>query len=127
VINESKAVRVMRWIARISAGLAAALLLLIFVGEGLAEGFEPILHLTAREATMMVAFAAVWLGLVLNWKWELVGGLLTICGTAAFYLLDYVFSGTFPRGPFFLLFASPGLLFLYCGLQSRKKSGAEQA
>ena len=76
---------------------------------------------------MMVAFVAVWLGLVLGWKWELFGGLLTICGVAAFYLLDYAFSGTFPRGPFFLLFASPGLLFLYCGLQTRKKPGVENA
>jgi hypothetical protein len=122
-----KVVRVVRWTARISAGLAAALILLFFIGEGLAEGFEPILHLTARETAMMVAFAAVWLGLVLGWKWELVGGLLTICGTAAFYLLDYAFSDTFPRGPFFLLFASPGLLFIYCGLKTRKKPGAEKA
>jgi hypothetical protein len=128
VTNEKgKALRVVRWIARISAGLAAALILLIFIGEGLAEGFEPILHLTAREAAMMVAFAAVWLGLVLGWKWELVGGLLTVCGTVAFYLLDYAFSSTFPRGPFFLIFASPSLLFLYCGLQTRKKSGSEGA
>jgi hypothetical protein len=122
-----KVVRVVRWTARISAGLAAALILLFFIGEGLTEGFEPILHLTARETAMMVAFAAVWLGLVLGWKWELVGGLLTICGTAAFYLLDYAFSDTFPRGPFFLLFASPGLLFIYCGLKTRKKPGAEKA
>jgi hypothetical protein len=63
----------------------------------------------------------VWLGLLLGWKWELYGGLLTLCGVAAFYLLDYLFSGTLPRGPFFLIFASPSLLFLYCGLQTRKK------
>jgi hypothetical protein len=69
---------------------------------------------------MMVAFAVAWLGLLLGWKWELAGGLLTVCGVAAFYLLDYLFSGTFPRGPFFLLLASPGLLFLYCGLQARR-------
>ncbi len=121
--NGSKAVRVVRWLARISAGLAVALILLIFIGEGLAEGFEPMLHLSTREAAMMVAFVAVWLGLVLGWRWELYGGLLTICGAAAFYLLDYAFSGTFPRGPFFLILASPSLLFLYCGLQTRKKNG----
>jgi hypothetical protein len=125
VKNENrKTVRVVRWIARILAGLAAVLILLIFIGEGLAEGFEPILHLSVREAMMMVAFVAMWLGLVLGWKWELVGGLLTICGAAAFYLLDYAFSGTFPRGPFFLILASPSLLFLYCGLQTRKQNGS---
>jgi len=99
----------------------AALILLIFVGEALADGFEPILHLTVRETKMMIAFFAVWLGLLLGWKWDLFGGLLTICGVAAFYLLDYVFSGTLPRGPFFLILTSPGLLFIYYGWQKRKK------
>jgi len=125
--NGSKAVRVVRWIARISSGLTAALILLIFIGEGLAEGFEPILYLSVRETAMMVAFVTVWVGLLLGWKWELYGGLLTVCGVVAFYLLDYLFSDTLPRGPFFLIFASPSLLFLYCGLQTRKKPGAESA
>lgn len=114
-----------RWIARILAGVTATLILIIFVGSGLAEGFEPLLHLSAREATMMIPFAAVWLGLLLGWKWELYGGLLTLCGLIVFYLLDYSFSGTFPRGPFFLLFASPSLLFIYCGVQAKKKNVAE--
>jgi hypothetical protein len=122
--NGGRAVPVVCWIARISAGLAAALILLIFIGEGLAGSFEPLLHLTARETTMMVAFVAVLLGLLLGWRWELYGGLLTVCGMIAFYLLDYLFSGTLPRGPFFLIFASPSLLFLYCGLQTRKNPEA---
>lgn len=123
--NGDKTVRVVRWIARISAGVMAALILLIFVGEAIADGFEPILNLTVREIGMMMAFFAVWLGLLLGWKWELYGGLLTICGVAAFYLLDYLFSGTLPRGPFFLIFAAPSLLFTYCGWQTMKKQKAE--
>jgi hypothetical protein len=117
-----KIVSVVRWIARISAGVMAALILLIFVGEALADGFEPLLHLTIRETGMMIAFFAVWLGLLLGWKWELYGGLLTICGVAAFYLLDYLFSGTLPRGPYFLIFAAPSLLFTYCGWQTMKQT-----
>ena len=126
-MNESKTVQVVRWIARISAGFAAALILLIFIGEGLIGGFEPLLHISIRETLMMAAFIAVWLGLLLGWKRELYGGLLTACGVVAFYLVDYVFTCTFPRVPYFLIFASPGLLFLYCGLQTRKKPGAKSA
>ncbi len=125
--NGSKAVRVVRWIARGFSGLAAALILIIFIGEGLTEGFLPLLRLSVREALLMIAFLAVWLGLLLGWKWELYGGLLTVCGMAAFYLFDYLFSGTFPRGPFFLILASPGLLFLYCGLRAREETEAESA
>ena len=123
--NGDKTVRVVRWIARISAGVMAALILLIFVGEAIADGFEPILNLTVREIGMMMAFIAVWLGLLLGWKWELYGGLLTICGVGVFYLLDYLFSGTLPRGPFFLIFAAPSLLFTYCGWQTMKKQKAD--
>jgi len=124
-MNGSKTLQVVRWIARISSGFSAALILIIFIGEGLTEGFEPLLHMSVRETLMMVAFIALWLGLLLGWKWELYGGLLTACGIAAFYLVDYLFSGTFPRGPYILIFASPSLLFLYCGLQTIKKPGAK--
>ncbi len=127
VKSESKTTRVVRWVARVSSVLMAALILFFFVGSGLAEGIDPLLHLSTREAAMMVAFAAAWLGLLLGWKWELYGGLLTVGGMAAFYLVDYLFSGTFPRGPFFLIFTSPSLLFLYCGLESRERPEAGSA
>jgi len=123
----SRTVRIVRWIARVSSGLTAGLILLIFIGDGLAEGFEPILHLSVRETAMMTAFVALWLGLLLGWKWEFYSGLLTVCGIVAFYLADYLFSGTFPRGPYFLIFASPSVLFLYCGLQTMKRPKAEGA
>jgi hypothetical protein len=124
-LNESKKLQFVRWIARVSAGFAAALILLLFIGEGLTEGFEPLLHMTARETLMVVAFIALWLGLLLGWKWELNGGLLTVCGVVAFYLVDYLFSGTFPKVLLPVIFASPSLLFLYCGFQTRKKPGAK--
>lgn len=126
-MNEIKTLQVVRWIVRVSAGFAAALILLIFIGEGLTEGFEPLLHMTARETLMVVAFIALWLGLLLGWKWELYGGLLTVCGVVAFYLVDYLFSGTFPKVLLPFIFALPGLLFLYCGFQTRKKPGINSA
>ena len=126
-MNGSKTVHVVRWIARVSSGFSAALILLIFIGEGLTEGFEPLLHMSVRETLMVVAFIAVWLGLLLGWKWEFYGGLLTACGVAAFYLVDYLFKGTLPRLPYPLIFAFPSLFFLYSGLQTRKKPGAKSA
>ena len=126
-MNETKTFQVIRWIARISAGFAAALILLLFIGEGLTGGFEPLLHMTARETLMAVAFIALWLGLLLGWKRELYGGLLTVCGVAAFYLVDYLFSGTLPGVLLPLIFALPSLLYLYCGFQARKIPGAKTA
>ena len=126
-MNENKTFQVVRWIARVSAGFSAALILLIFIGEGLTGGFEPLLHMTVRETLMMIAFIAVWLGLLLGWKWELYGGLLTVCGVAAFYLVDFLFSGTLPGVLLPLIFALPSLLFLYSGYQTRKIPGINSA
>ena len=124
MVNQDGAdlIQIIRWIARATAALAAALILAIFVGEGIAEGIGPLLPLTHRETAMMIAFAGAWLGLILGWRWELIGGLLTMGAMIAFYLLDYLFSRTFPRGPYFLLFFSPGLLFLICGWLMRRRS-----
>ncbi|MCD4708369.1 MAG: hypothetical protein K8S62_11615 [Candidatus Sabulitectum sp.] len=118
--NENGVTKGIRRAARIASAITVSLILVLFIGDGLSEGFQPMLHLTLRETLMMISFFAVWLGLILGWKRELTGGLLTVCGFAAFYLLDYLFSGSFPRGPFFLLLASPGLLYLYCGIKCRK-------
>lgn len=110
--DDNRTLTIVRWIARVASALAAGVILLFFLGEGLSEGIGPLLQMTLRESLMMAAFAVLWLGLVVGWVWELVGGLLIIGGTVAFYALDYAFSGTLPRGPYFLLLASPSLLFL---------------
>jgi hypothetical protein len=122
MINErnDKLIKALRWTARILAGLSAGLILTIFIGEGIDDGIEPLFHLTVREKLMFVAFGTVWVGLILGWKSELWGGILILGGTIAFHLLDYAFSGNFPRGPFFLIFASPGVLFLLYAWLIRK-------
>jgi len=122
--KSNKTVRVVRWIARVSSGIVATLILLTFAGGEFTQGVEPFFHLSFRETLIVIAFVTACLGLLLGWKWEIFGGLLTVCGVAAFYLLNYLFLGTLPQGPFFLIFALPGFLFLYCGLQTRMKTGA---
>ena len=122
--THSNLVRKLRWIARILASIMAVLILLIFVGETLGEGVQPLLHITFREILLMFVFFALWLGLLLSWKWELIGGLLTLCAVIVFYALNFLFTGILPRGPFFLIFAFPSLLFLYCGWQNRKGTNA---
>ncbi len=104
-----------RWIARIGAALIAGMILIIFIGEGISEGFGPLIQMSLRETAMMAAFIIVFLGLIIGWKWEILGGSLIVGGMAAFYLLDFLFSGTFPRGPFMLVILLPGLLYVYSG------------
>ena len=115
-------VQSVRWIARIGAGLTAVFILFMFVGNGFDEGMQPLLHLTARESAMMAAFGIMWLGLVLGWRWELVGGALAVGGMVIFYLFDFLFSGELPRSLIFFILAFPGILFLYCGVMEKRSA-----
>jgi len=106
-----------RWTARMLSLLSIGLLLLFFIGEG----FNPF-HLAARELLLSACFPLdVVLGMILAWRWETLGGALTVIALAAFYGLHYSGSGQFPDGPFFVLLASPGLLFLLAAVTARRK------
>lgn len=110
--QESRVLLAVRWTARVGALLAAGFIALFFVGDLLSDGGAGLMSLDLRESLMMAAFGAVFAGLLAGWRWELAGGLLVVGGMVVFYLLDYALSGSFPRGPFFLLIALPGALYL---------------
>lgn len=109
--NETTALRTVRGSARLLAGFLVALILILFLGEGLAGDTEPSARMTARETAMM-AFLAVCAGLLRAFRWELTGGLLTLGGLVAFYLVDYALSGTWPSGVSLLAVALPAALFV---------------
>jgi hypothetical protein len=111
---------VCRWTGRLLSLLTIGTLLLFMIGEG----FNP-LHFKARELLLAACFPlGLLLGLALAWRWEKLGGTLTIASLAAFYLIHYVGSGRFPRGPFFALLVLPGLFFLLAGLAAKRKAEA---
>ena len=107
--------RSVRWLARGLSVLAAGMVVLIFVGEG---GFNP-LRLTGSEAVLMVLCFTSWLGLLVAWRWELLGAAMTLGGIGLFYLAHYLEAGRWPRGWAFAFIASPAVFFLYCGLRER--------
>ena len=110
-----------RWSARFWAVIVVAIILFIFIAHVIEDGIGPLTELTLRETLMMIAFVVTTVSLLLGWKWELVGGSLTLAGMVAFYLIDFAFSGSFPQGPFFLMIAFPGVLFIIAGLLSNKQ------
>ena len=103
-----------RWIARIWSIPSIVTLLLPYFMEGLYWlGATSI-----REVIGHICFFAVLVGLILAWRWEGLGGSLTVGGLAAFYVTWWL-HGKHPRGPFFLLVAAPGFLFLLYWTASR--------
>lgn len=119
-------VKVVRWAARSLATLFAGFVLVFFLAHviGTLTGQDDGGPVEIREIPRIASFTALWLGLVLGWKWELFGGLLTLSGLIAFYLLSYTLFGTWPTQAAFVILASPGVLYLFYGWAGRRKPGS---
>ncbi len=101
--------KTLRWIARLWAVLSLLFLLAFVVGEGI--GLQ-----RTRDLVAFLFFPlGVGAGLVVAWWRERLGGLIAVGSLVAFYLTLYLFDGRLPRGPYFLLVAAPGVLFLLLG------------
>lgn len=110
-----RVVVVLRWVARLGSLFSIALLALFLFGEEMNPS-----QLTSAEILGLLFFPfGVTVGMLLGWRWETLGGTVTVLSLLAFYKVMYAASGRFPDGIWFALFALPGLLFLYCGLRSR--------
>jgi hypothetical protein len=73
-----------RWVARIAGTLLFLFFLAFFFGEGPPNVFRA----TARENVLFLGMAALFVGLVLAWKWEGWGGLLSIAGFMLMVILE---------------------------------------
>lgn len=111
-------IRVLRIIARIWSLLSIGFILLIFVGEAL-NGERP--APTPLEWFGLALFpGGVLLGLIIAWRYEGLGGIVTLSSLGAFYIWNFLQSGRLAGGPFFFLAAAPGLLFLICCMLERR-------
>lgn len=109
----------LKWPARITSALLALVILVIFIGEFKSDDFQ---EFGLRESLMMLAFFTVWLGYLIGWKLEKAGGVMILAGLAAFYLLDYGFSGSFPEGFFIPLMGVPGVLYVLSSLRGAQQT-----
>ncbi len=108
---------VTRWIARFIAFSLVVITVIFVTGSGLNIAGADLSH-----KLQMIAFAVMFAGLLLAWKWETLGGILTLAGLALFLVLDYLLFGTFLKFWVFLVYAIPGVLFLYCRYQEKHPS-----
>lgn len=100
--------RVLRWSARVLSIFAVGVVLLFAFGEGM-----NLSQFTAHELVLFLFFPlGVCLGMALAWRWEGLGGGLTVASLAGFYLVHRLLSSSFPTGFAFIVLAAPGFLFL---------------
>jgi hypothetical protein len=108
----------LRWLARGTSALSIAIILLFFVG------FRPS-QVALREWIGLMFFPfGVILGMLISWKREFAGSLLSLASLAGFYLVyGVVLTGRFPGGWAFLAFSAPALLFLASWFVGRALKG----
>jgi hypothetical protein len=117
--SEEKSVErssLIRWTARVLS-LALAIL---FVALAIGEGLPPLLPLSMR--TLSFALVATGLaGLLLAWRFEVVGAAVALASGVGFYLVDYLASGfrSFPGGWCFPLLLVTPLLYLISAFSGR--------
>ncbi len=106
------------WIARISAAASIVVLLVFILGHILDGGKAPSLN----EVVGLAFFpSGVLFGLLLGYKQPMYGGSVAIVSLLAFYSWNLTMSGDLPSGPYFLIFASPGILFLASGWLANRR------
>jgi len=115
-----KLILVLRWMGRLGSLASLALIAAFAFG-----GHEPGVP-TATEWVGLACFPiGVLAGLLLAWRFEIVGAGLAVASLLLFYLWHVVQSGRLPMGPYFAFFTFPALFYLAATfLQRRLQSSA---
>src|SRR5881397_3900266 len=120
--NDERAVeQALHWSARVLSLVSTFILVFFLVGER----FE-ISRIAARQWVGLFLFPlGVIIGFAVAWWNEGIGGAITTASLVAFYLVyGLLLNGRINQGWAFIVFASPGLLFLLSWLRSRFQRAA---
>jgi len=124
-MGEGPASRAIIWVARIWSLAAVGFVLLFLVGEVLnGQGGKP----TGAEWIGLAFWpGGVCLGLIIAWFRLGLGGAIATGSLVGFYIWYLLDRGTFPRGPYFILVAAPGVLFLVASFLSSQSPQTRSA
>jgi len=111
---------IIKWLARIWGGLAAAFLIFMYIAHVLSSwSFLP----SGSDALPFIFFPiGVAVGLVIAMKWAGLGGSITFVSMIAWHLIMYTAHGEPDIEPMIDGLAAPSLLFLVAWLLSRRHS-----
>ena len=120
----TRAVIIVRWIARIAGILSTAMFLVLFVADCVKKGSIAI----GDDRILMTAFMLLaFIGLGIAWKREGIGGATALVGLVGFTVFA---PASLPGGAVLViagLYGLPTLLFLYCWWQTKKKPNPKSA
>jgi hypothetical protein len=114
-VKSSLIVTIARWAARIAGTLMVLLFVFMFVGEA-AMASEPFPGLTTVEALEMAAVVVMLVGTLLAWRWETLGGAMTLAGGIFFIIVESLQENRLRPVWFAAVFAVVGAIFIACRL-----------
>lgn len=103
------------WAARISGALLVVFIVLLAIGEGMPNPFTQPLRIELG----FLGLALLMIGILIGWRWELLGGVMSLIGWCVFFT-----SVIFPsRNRIWVEFglALPGLLYVTSALFRHKR------
>jgi len=118
----------MRWTARILALLAVGLF--VFFAIDLGARVFPTLSWGPQGIPLLIVVGVALAGVVVAWRWELVGGIMTVAGVAGIMALVCLGSGTdmlFCAFLFTLPLLVAGALYLGCCWRTRMVEVAQES
>jgi len=104
-MNTKLLATIFRWIARVIGTVLVGLTLILAIGEGVPNLFT-------QPVVIQIGFLALALvvsGILLAWRWEFPGGIMSLVGWVLFILAERVH---WQHSLFFILLVVPSLLFL---------------
>ena len=104
-MNTKLLATIFRWIARVIGTMLVGLTLMLAIGEGVPNLFTQPFSVQLG----FLALALVLIGILIAWRWEFIGGLLSLGGWVLFIFAERV---SLQRSVFFILLGLPSLLFL---------------
>lgn len=114
----TRSVIIIRWLARIIGTLSVAVFLFLFVAESVEKGR---IAIESDRIPMTAFMLLVFIGLIIAWKWEGLGGAMALGGLIAFNILA---PASVAKGGNFVvtgLYGLPALLYIFCWWQTRKQ------
>ena len=99
---------VLRWTARILGSVVLLLVAAFAVGEGVPNPLAQPLAVNL----LFIAIATMVIGLLVAWKWEVIGGTLILGGLGLFAIVNHGIRFNLVFGPILAV----GLLHLLCGI-----------
>ena len=114
----TRSVIIIRWLARIIGTLSVAVVLFLIVAESVEKGR---IAIDSDRLPMTAFLFLAFIGLIMAWKWEGLGGAMALGGLIAFNILA---PGSVAKGGNLVvtgLYGLPALLFIFCWWQTRKQ------